>query len=1041
MKKWAVVAILSLFLGVLFPWSPVPSPGSGHPGADIASSAQSAPAAASGTALIFPQIANGSSGGIAYRSSVLLINHTERSAAGLLQIYGNTGIPLPLGTSLGRADSFSFALGAGQALRFETDGTGPLKTGWVKVVADAELSGFATFTVTDDKGIFQSEVGIGNSPPAYRLMILAENTRGNSSAFALCNPDPGRNANLLFELRSLNGSLVASKTEVLSALAQKAEYVTETFGQADLRDFSGVLVLSSDLPISLVALRSRGANYTSLPSVPPPASGQTARDLVFPRIGDGPLGDVRLQTAFWIFNNSEESQAATLELFTNDGTPMAVTIGPTTASRFTVTIPALGAAELITGGRSNPGTIGWAKITSDRPLGSGAGLTIREKNNGSFVSEIGVPGLSTEAKSLFYVREKGEILTGLALSNASADNRVVRLRLYFDSSGQEGSGTGKVSIREQDPVAERVLHLSAFTGLGQFIYELFPQVPGIAARDFVGRLEITSWDARFGEDIPAPVAGLSLLCRGSKYTSLPIAPYRPDARPLSAFDPKVDDLIGRMTLDEKIGQMTQAERGSLREGDIQNYFIGSVLSGGGSGPASNQVDAWADMYDDFQSQALKTRLKIPILYGIDAVHGHNNVRGAVIFPHNIGLGASRNPALAEIAGRITASEVRATGMNWTFSPVVAVPRDERWGRTYEGFGEDPDLVQAMGRAAVLGYQRSSLADPSGIVACAKHYLGDGGTRWGTGNPIDQGDTQMDEATLRRVHLPGYRAAVQAGVGTIMVSFSSWNGQKMTGNRYLLTDVLKGELGFEGFLISDWAAIDQLPGGSYRAQVKAAINAGIDMGMVPERHQEFFVTLKSLVLAGEIPVSRVDDAVRRILRVKFAAGLFDRSPFSDHSYRTRLGSAEHREAAREAVRQSLVLLKNRDGLLPLSKNLRRVMVSGLSADDIGRQCGGWTISWQGSAGNITTGTTILQAIRQSVAVSTQVVHSPDGTNAAGADVAIAIIGEPPYAEGPGDSCHAEPFRAGYRRHRQYQAKRNSAGGYSGFGSASDPRFRP
>jgi beta-glucosidase len=440
----------------------------------------------------------------------------------------------------------------------------------------------------------------------------------------------------------------------------------------------------------------------------------------------------------------------------------------------------------------------------------------------------------------------------------------------------------------------------------------------------------------------------------------------------------------------------------LSAGDIETYLIGSVLSGGGSGPAVNKVEAWADMVDGFQSQAIKTRLKIPILYGIDAVHGHNNVNGAVVFPHNIGLGVTRNPELVRMAARITASEVRATGMNWTFSPVVAVPQDERWGRTYEGFGEDADLVKEMGRAAVLGYQGSSLADPSSIVACAKHYMGDGGTRWGTGNPIDQGDTQVDEATLRRIHLAGYLGAMEAGAGTIMVSFSSWNGQKMTGNHYLLTDVLKGELGFEGFMVSDWAAIDQLAFSSYRDQVKAAINAGIDMGMVPYRHQEFFNTLRSLAQAGDVPLSRIDDAVRRILRVKFAAGLFGGSLLADRSYQARFGSKEHREVAREAVRQSLVLLKNDGGLLPLSKSLRRVFVTGANANDLGHQCGGWTISWQGGTGDITTGTTVLQAIRQAVSPAAQVTYSQDGTGAAGADVGIVVIGESSYAEGPGDN---------------------------------------
>lgn len=952
--------------------------------------------------LIFPQTANGAAAGTTIRSRVILINNSSREARGTIYFYGNDGTPFVLGTSLGTGDNFSFVLGAGQILKVDTDARGLLQTGWARVVSDIKLSGSGTFTVTDASGNFLSEVGIGDSTPATRQMIFAENTQGRYTGFAVCNPDAARTANLQFELRSLNGILLAPGTMSLGPLAHRSEYVTEAFPQTDLQDFHGVLVVSSDIPVSLITLRTLGVNYTSLPSVPAPAVAEPGQDLIFPRVGDGLFGDSRYQTTFLALNNSDDSRTATLELFKSDGAPMIVTIGSITASRFVVSIPAGGAACVVTDGQSNPGVLGWAKITSENTLGGSATFSVAEKNSGAFVSEIGIPGLSTAAQSLFYVREQESSFTGLALSNVSSDKLTVRLRLYSNLAGAGSAGDANAPAPGQTPRAETILTLSALGSLGQFIFELFPDVTEIAANNFEGRVEITAWNSRFGEDILAPLGGLTLLCRGTKFTSLPTAPYQPDSRPLSAFDPQVNDLLARMTLDEKIGQMTQAERGSLNDGDIGAYYIGSVLSGGGSGPAVNEVQAWADMYDGFQSMALKTRLMIPILYGIDAVHGHNNVRAAVIFPHNIGLGATRNPELVRMAGRITASEVRATGMNWTFSPVVAVPQDERWGRTYEGFGEDPDLVMEMGQAAVSGYQGASLADPSSIVACAKHYLGDGGTKWGTGVPIDQGDTQVDEATLRRIHLPGYLGAIRSGVGTIMVSFSSWNGQKMTGNHYLLTDLLKGELGFEGFLVSDWAAIDQLPGGSYRAQVKAAISAGIDMGMVPYRHQEFFSTLKSLVQAGEVPMSRIDDAVKRILRVKYAAGLFDRSPLTDPDYQTRFGSLEHREVAREAVRQSLVLLKNQRAVLPLSKSLRRIFVAGANANDIGHQCGGWTISWQGGTGDITPGTTILQAIRQAVSPATQVVYSAAGTGAAGADAAIVVIGESPYAEGPGDN---------------------------------------
>jgi len=991
MKKYHAGALLLLILGILLP-AALEISGAGmtvrggrERGKEIITSPE--------FALIFPQTANGSGGGFVYRSSAILINNSGHDASGTIHFFGNDGSPLVLGTSLGKGSNYGFALSSGQVLKVETDGLDNLVTGWTRVTSNAALSGAGTFTVTDENGNFLSEVGIGDAKPATRLMIFADTTQDRNSGFAVCNPDAARAANVLFELRALNGTVLAANTATLGPQAHRAEYITETFKQIDMRNFRGVLTISADIPLSVITLRAHGINYTSLPGIPAPAAGQSAEALIFPRVGDGLFGDSRFQTTFLVLNNSDAAQTATLELFKGDGSEMSVEIGSERASRFSFDVPALGGMELVTGGRSDPGVVGWARITCDHPLGGGASFSIAKRGTGEFISEVGIPGSEMASRRMAYVSEKGGSFTGLALSNASDEELTARLRLYSHAT----------SGQEQSPVAEKTLVLPARSGMGQFIFELFPGVPEIAANNFEGRLEVMSWIRRFGEDIPSPLAGLTLLGHGAKFSSLPTAPEQRASHSLPDFDPRVNELLARMTLEEKIGQMTQAERGSLRPGDIGSYYLGSILSGGGSGPAENNVEAWADMYDTFQSVALLNRLKIPILYGIDAVHGHNNVQGAVIFPHNIGLGATRNTELVRMAARITACEVRATGINWTFSPVVAVPRDERWGRTYEGFGEDPDLVRQMGRAAVIGYQGSSLSDPSAIVACAKHYLGDGGTRWGTGTPIDQGDTQLDEATLRRIHLPGYLEAIEAGVGTIMVSFSSWNGQKMTGNRYLLTDLLKGELRFEGFLVTDWGAIDQLPGDSYRAKVKAAINAGMDMGMIPYKHQEFFSTLKSLAQSGEVPITRIDDAVRRILRVKFAAGLFDRSPLADRSYQLRFGSREHREVAREAVRQSLVLLKNERNLLPLSKSLQRICVVGANADDLGHQCGGWTITWQGGTGDITPGTTILQAIRQTVSPATQVRYSLDGTGAAGADVAIVVIGESSYAEGPGDNA--------------------------------------
>lgn len=464
-----------------------------------------------------------------------------------------------------------------------------------------------------------------------------------------------------------------------------------------------------------------------------------------------------------------------------------------------------------------------------------------------------------------------------------------------------------------------------------------------------------------------------------------------------SVDERVDALLASMTLDEKIGQMTQVERGALTSvSDIKTYALGSLLSGGGSAPASNTPSGWADMYDGYQAYAMTTRLKIPLLYGIDAVHGHNNVKGAVIFPHNIALGATRDPDMVKRAAAVVAEEVAGTGIDWTFAPCIAVPRDERWGRTYEGFGETPELQVMMAPAAVQGFQGTLSGKNNEILACAKHFVGDGGTTGGD----DQGNTVLTEEQLRAIHLPGYIKAIEQGVGSIMASYNSWNGTKLHGHKYLLTDVLKGELGFKGFIVSDWAAVDQITA-DYPTAILYAISAGVDMVMVPIRYQYFIAELKKLVVAGDIPMPRIDDAVRRILRVKMQMGLFEH-PYTDRTLTPLVGSAAHRAVARECVRKSLVLLKNADSLLPLKKSLTRIHVAGKNADDIGNQCGGWTISWQGSSGAITTGTTVLQAVKAAVSSGTTVTYSAAGGGAAGADVGIVVIGETPYAEGAGDN---------------------------------------
>jgi beta-glucosidase len=473
-------------------------------------------------------------------------------------------------------------------------------------------------------------------------------------------------------------------------------------------------------------------------------------------------------------------------------------------------------------------------------------------------------------------------------------------------------------------------------------------------------------------------------------------PSSPNDQQPSVSD-RVNSLLSQMSLEEKIGQMTQAERGVLQNiTDIKTYYLGSLLSGGGSAPSTNSAQGWADMYDYFQNFALQTRLKIPLIYGIDAVHGHNNVFGATIFPHNIGLGCTRNPQLIEQAARVTAEEVAGTGIDWTFAPCIATVRDERWGRTYEGFGETAELSISMADASVRGYQGTSLSDYGNILACAKHYLGDGGTQGGD----DQGNVVADEQTIRQLHLQGFISAINAGVKSIMVSYSSINGQKMHGSRYWITDVLKAELGFKGFVVSDWQGIDQLPG-DYKSDIQNSINAGVDMVMVPNNYLEFIQYLKELVNEHRVSIERIDDAVRRILTVKFELGLFEKS-FTDRSLTPTVGSTAHRSVARQCVRESLVLLKNENNFLPLPKTTGRILLAGKNALDLGNQCGGWTISWQGGSGDITLGTTIYQAVRNTVASSTQVNYSFAGSIAQSGDIGILVIGETPYAEGNGDS---------------------------------------
>ena len=474
---------------------------------------------------------------------------------------------------------------------------------------------------------------------------------------------------------------------------------------------------------------------------------------------------------------------------------------------------------------------------------------------------------------------------------------------------------------------------------------------------------------------------------------------------------RAQDLVSRMTLAEKIGQMTLIEKGSITPAAVEEYFIGGVLSGGGGTPSQNTTEAWAEMVDSYQDGALATRLQIPVIYGVDAVHGHNNVEGAVIFPHNVGLGATGDADLVRRIGQATARAMAATNIYWNYAPVLAIVQDIRWGRTYEAFGEDSDLVTSLGIAFQEGLQGDDLSDPLTALATPKHYIGDGATVWGssiTGNyQIDQGVMVASEEEIREKYLPPYEAAVEAGALSVMISFSSWNDTKMHAHEYLITDVLKGELDFEGFVVSDWGGVDQI-NPNYYTSVVEAINAGIDMNMVPYSYTKFIDAMTQAVENGDISTERVDDAVYRILLAKFALGLFEH-PYSDPDLFDYLGSEEHRALAREAVAKSVTLLKNEDSVLPLENDDSLIFLAGEGADNIGMQCGGWTISWQGMKGAITPGTTIKDAFEETF--DGQLLYNRFGRydnildesgSPAIADVGVVVVAENPYAEGVGDS---------------------------------------
>lgn len=502
----------------------------------------------------------------------------------------------------------------------------------------------------------------------------------------------------------------------------------------------------------------------------------------------------------------------------------------------------------------------------------------------------------------------------------------------------------------------------------------------------------------------------------------------PKVQSAIATDPeveaRVERLLDRMTLEEKVGQIIQAELDSVTPEDVKAFHLGSVLNGGGSYVNGNKhagAADWvaaADAFYDASMDVSDGGVAIPVIWGTDAVHGHNNVMGATLFPHNAGLGATRNPDLVRRIGQATAREVAVTGLDWTFAPTVAVSRDQRWGRAYESYSEDPALVAGFAREAVAGLQGDNASGgpfgPASVVATAKHFIGDGGTELGR----DRGNTVIDETGLRAVHGPGYVAALGAGVQTVMASYNSWNNRRMHGNRYLLHDVLKQQMGFDGFVIGDWNGHALIPGCS-NTSCPAAINAGVDMIMVPTDWKAFYVNTLNQVRAGEIAEDRLDDAVRRILRVKVRAGLFDKGRPSSRPLAGKtewIGHPDHRALARQAVRESMVLLKNNGGLLPLDPS-RTMLVAGDGANNIAKQAGGWTLTWQGTdnENNDFSGATSIYAGIEAVVreAGGQVILSPSGQFETLPDAAIVVFGEDPYAEMPGDLATIE-YQHGNRK---------------------------
>ena len=490
------------------------------------------------------------------------------------------------------------------------------------------------------------------------------------------------------------------------------------------------------------------------------------------------------------------------------------------------------------------------------------------------------------------------------------------------------------------------------------------------------------------------------------WPALEALPLNPD------IEAQIDEILPRLTLEQKVGQVIQGDNASLTPEDVKKYRLGSVLSGGNSAPGSKpyaDTKTWLEMADKYYGASMDpegVEIAIPVIWGIDAVHGHANLTEAIVFPHNVGLGAMHNPDLIEKIASVTAQSLVISGHDWTFAPTLAVPQDIRWGRSYEGFSEDPEVVKSYADRIVYGLQghfgEDDFMGDGRVISSAKHFLGDGGTEDG----VDQGDAKISEKELREIHGAGYYAAIPAGVQTVMASFSSWQGRKLHGDKELLTDVLKGRMGFNGFVVGDWNGHGQIPGCT-NTDCPQAINAGLDMYMAPDSWKGLWESTLKHVKEGTIPMKRLDDAVRRILRVKIASGLFEKGAPSTRFNAGKselLASAENRAIARQAVRESMVLLKNNNQLLPLDAS-KTILVVGDGANSVSKACGGWTRSWQGTGHTneeFPNSETILAGIQEAAQkAGGKVIFAPDGVTSAAADVVIAVYGEDPYAEFQGD----------------------------------------